>query len=258
MKAHFRDYPFRPPRRVYDTQAGALTLFGRFLRAYVWPYRRAVALCTTLVCMEACSVYVLAWLTQVVVDDVLVVTPATLAVPAAGRLQPDDGPPHVRENPAGRERPAIGLGQRINRPNVNQMAVSGLARLIQANATGLGDGSCSHGNMESFVQVVAQFLRERFGVNRQDINGLRHSRITGIRIHSLRPEDNCIVAALHKLQHRGLKIGQRQRFTHCKLLECQNARAEHCKSPCRQDDQNRAAPMLRFSRQFDLSNRSAL
>ena len=114
MKAHFRDYPFRPPRRVHDTQAGALALFGRFLRVYVWPHRRAVAICTTLVCMEACSVYVLAWLTQVVVDDVLVVTPATLAVPAAGRLQPDDGAPRVRENPVGRERPAIGLGQRIN------------------------------------------------------------------------------------------------------------------------------------------------
>ncbi|MEI8079701.1 MAG: ABC transporter ATP-binding protein, partial [bacterium] len=114
MKAHFRDYPFRPPRRVYDTQAGALALFGRFLRVYVWPHRRAVAICTTLVCMEACSVYVLAWLTQVVVDDVLVITPATLAVPATGRLQPDDGHPHVRENPVGRQRPASGLGQRIN------------------------------------------------------------------------------------------------------------------------------------------------
>ena len=40
---HTRTYPFRPPRRVYDDTVGNFALYFRFLRAYVWPFKGAVA-----------------------------------------------------------------------------------------------------------------------------------------------------------------------------------------------------------------------
>ncbi|MFA5204189.1 MAG: ABC transporter ATP-binding protein [Lentisphaeria bacterium] len=143
MRPHYRNYPFRPPRRQHDAQAGALALFGRFLRVYVWPHRRAVALCATLVCLEACSVYVLAWLTQVVVDDVLVVSPpptaayssaraAVATVRVAGRQPAESGPPRLRDAPAGRERPAIGLGRRIDQGWSHTPRPAGAAGILLA------------------------------------------------------------------------------------------------------------------------------
>jgi len=130
-------------RQSSSIEPGALALFGRFLRVYVWPLRRAVALCATLVCLEACSVYVLAWLTQVVVDDVLVVSPPPTAAyssaraavaPArvAGRPPAESGPPRLRDAPAGRERPAIGLGRRIDQGWSHTPRPAGAAGILLA------------------------------------------------------------------------------------------------------------------------------
>ena len=78
MKFHHRNYAFRPPYRQKDRKAGKLNLLARFMRAYLGPYRRIIALCVLLATLDYCgSFYLLAYYNKVVVDSILVVVPAS-------------------------------------------------------------------------------------------------------------------------------------------------------------------------------------
>ncbi len=132
---HNRIYPFRPARREYDTEKGRAALYLRFLRAYVWPFRGAVALITLFVCMESCSWYLLAYFTKTVVDDILVVqTPAatvSVAAPGVGR---DGASAALNDRHHGGALPASGLGWRMDQGLTNSNrppdAVWRLARIF--------------------------------------------------------------------------------------------------------------------------------
>ena len=113
---HNRIYPFRPARREHDAEAGRGSLYFRFLKAYVWPFRWSVGLITLLVCLESCSVFLLSYYTRVVVDTILVVEPpkrdTTKPVSMHGEARPKDAelkPTH------GRSLPKDSMGARIDR-----------------------------------------------------------------------------------------------------------------------------------------------
>jgi len=74
VKAHHRNIPFRPPRKV-ETAENTFSLYKRFVRAYMWPHRWLLFLCMTLVAVNASSVYLLAFYGRIIVDHVLVVAP---------------------------------------------------------------------------------------------------------------------------------------------------------------------------------------
>lgn len=77
MKFHHRNYAFRPPYRQKDRKVGKLDLLARFVRAYLGPYRWTIALCILLAALDYCgSFYLLAYYNKVVVDSILVVSPA--------------------------------------------------------------------------------------------------------------------------------------------------------------------------------------
>ena len=76
MKVHHRNMRFRPPRRDYDPPAGRLALYARFLRAYVWPHRRLLALISVWWVVNAWTPFVMAWYGKVVVDSILVLNTA--------------------------------------------------------------------------------------------------------------------------------------------------------------------------------------
>ena len=111
---HLRTYPFRPPRRVYDDTVGNFALYFRFLRAYVQPFKWAVGLIMLLVCMECCSVFLLAYFTRVVVDKILVVSSPRIEQVKADRRRQEGRTAGMETLPVGRQPPAMGLGHRIN------------------------------------------------------------------------------------------------------------------------------------------------
>lgn len=77
MKFHHRNYAFRPPYRSKDRKVGKLNLLARFMRAYLGPYRWTIALCILLAALDyGGSFYLLAYYNKVVVDSILVITPA--------------------------------------------------------------------------------------------------------------------------------------------------------------------------------------
>ncbi len=73
-----RDVPYRPPREEYDT-AGALGLAVEFFRAYLWPFRGKLALYIAVATINSCSVYLMAFYSKIVVDDILMINVAAEA-----------------------------------------------------------------------------------------------------------------------------------------------------------------------------------
>jgi len=77
MKTHHRNIRFRPPRREYESPAGHMDLYFRFLRDYVWPYRRVLLVISIWWVVNAWTPFLMAWYGRVVVDSILVVTNTT-------------------------------------------------------------------------------------------------------------------------------------------------------------------------------------
>lgn len=76
MKIHHRNYAFRPPYRDKEREKGRLSLFFRFVRAYVAPFRKLLLVCVLMALMDYCgSFYLLAYYSKVVIDSILVVSP---------------------------------------------------------------------------------------------------------------------------------------------------------------------------------------
>lgn len=73
MKTHHRNIRFRPPRRDYESAAGRVNLYFRFLREYVWPHGRLLAIIAIYWVVNAWTPFLLAWYGRLVVDSILVV-----------------------------------------------------------------------------------------------------------------------------------------------------------------------------------------
>ncbi|MCF7853928.1 MAG: ABC transporter ATP-binding protein/permease [Candidatus Pacebacteria bacterium] len=73
MKIHHRNYRFRPPRRARDRRPASRQTYLRFVRTYLMPHKWRVLVCLSLVGLNACSVYLMAYYTRLVVDNVLIV-----------------------------------------------------------------------------------------------------------------------------------------------------------------------------------------
>ncbi len=112
---HNRTYPFRPPRRRYDTQGGRMALYWRFLAAYVWPFRWGVLFVLTFACAEACSSYLLSYYTKIVVDTILVVEPPAAVTTKATVPGRDPRSSAAITLPVASKPPSQGMGDRINR-----------------------------------------------------------------------------------------------------------------------------------------------
>lgn len=87
MKLHHRNIRFRPPRKEYDPIAGHMDLYFRFLRDYVWPYRRVLLAISIWWVVNAWTPFLMAWYGRIVVDSILVVTPTSAADPASVAAQ---------------------------------------------------------------------------------------------------------------------------------------------------------------------------
>lgn len=75
----FRDVPYRPPREDYES-VGAWGIAVEFFRRYVMPVRWRLALYVLVATLNACSVYLMAYYSKVVVDDILMVNTEQKAV----------------------------------------------------------------------------------------------------------------------------------------------------------------------------------
>lgn len=82
----FRDVPYRPPRERYPA-GGTFRLVFKFYRAYIKPLRWKLALYITVGTLNACSVYLMAYYSKVVVDDVLRINVPISVVDTARRTK---------------------------------------------------------------------------------------------------------------------------------------------------------------------------
>jgi ABC-type multidrug transport system fused ATPase/permease subunit len=89
MKAHHRNIRFRPPRRDYEPDAGHMALYFRFVREYVWPFRRVLLVLSIWWVINTWTPFLMAWYGRVVVDKILVVQ----AVSATASPEPAAPPP---------------------------------------------------------------------------------------------------------------------------------------------------------------------
>jgi ABC-type multidrug transport system fused ATPase/permease subunit len=87
MKTHHRNIKFRPPRREYDSAAGHMDLYFRFVRDYVWPYRMILLAISIWWCVNTLTPFLMAWYGRIVVDSILVITPTTDLTPAPAAPQ---------------------------------------------------------------------------------------------------------------------------------------------------------------------------
>lgn len=111
-RTHHRDYPFRPPREKKEKRTGGVNLLARFFGIYMWPHKWAVLVCALAVSVNACSVYLMAYYSRLVVDSILVVNTAKGEDASGGavkrRVWAED------KTPTARPKQTQGLGWRIN------------------------------------------------------------------------------------------------------------------------------------------------
>lgn len=81
-----RDVPYRPPREEYDT-AGTLGLVVEFFRAYMWPLRSKLAIYIAVATINCCSVYLMAYYSKIVVDDILMINVTATPPPPTRETQ---------------------------------------------------------------------------------------------------------------------------------------------------------------------------
>ena len=85
MKTHHRNYAFRPPYRRKERERGPVSLFFRFIRTYVAPFKKLLLVCVLMGVLDYCgSFYLLAYYSKVVIDSILVVSPPTVDLTVKG------------------------------------------------------------------------------------------------------------------------------------------------------------------------------
>lgn len=81
-----RDVPYRPPRESYGS-GGTYRLITEFFNAYVKPLRWKMTIYITVATLNACSVYLMAYYSKVVVDDILRISVPTAVFSPERRTQ---------------------------------------------------------------------------------------------------------------------------------------------------------------------------
>ncbi len=109
MKAHHRRMAFRPPLPPRDPR-GAGTLYLRFARRYLGPFRGAIVGAAVLMSASACAPYLMAFYMRIVVDHILVVD--ATGAPSAAPTRESGRVAGVPATPAP-ARATEGLGRRI-------------------------------------------------------------------------------------------------------------------------------------------------
>jgi ABC-type multidrug transport system fused ATPase/permease subunit len=108
---HHRNYPYRPPLIRPKRGGKDWPLYLRFIRSYAWPFRWSLIICMILVAINSNYVYVISYLSRLVVDNILVI---------GSEIPEDGGVGHSITAPdrdLGRpiSRPDIGMGTKIDR-----------------------------------------------------------------------------------------------------------------------------------------------
>jgi len=88
VKIHHRNYTFRPPYRGKERKKGHLSLFFRFVRTYVAPFKKLLLICVLMGVLDYCgSFYLLAYYSKVVIDSILVVSPPPVDFPGESKTE---------------------------------------------------------------------------------------------------------------------------------------------------------------------------
>ena len=107
---HFRGYQYRPPLRRREDLQTDWPLYLRFIRQYVWPFRWSLITCMLLVAVNSNYVYVISYMSRIVVDNILVIgEPAQAPVTDRPSITAPDR--NLQRQPS---RPAIGMGRHID------------------------------------------------------------------------------------------------------------------------------------------------
>ena len=107
-KEHTRNYAFRQPPREETSKVDVMRLYWRFVRTYVWPRKWSVLTCMLITSLSAGSVYLMSFYGRVLVDSILVIRPNDQPVPTDERTWAPE------RNRASSERPAVGMGKRMD------------------------------------------------------------------------------------------------------------------------------------------------
>ncbi len=94
-----RDVPYRPPREVY-TYTKPLRLLSMFFFGYIWPHKVPLLIYLLITTASACSVYLMSYYGQVVIDKILVVDPPAVVQDWRARATAPDrvaDAPYVRD-----------------------------------------------------------------------------------------------------------------------------------------------------------------
>ncbi|MCZ6705013.1 MAG: ABC transporter ATP-binding protein, partial [Bacteroidetes bacterium] len=73
MPRDYRNIAYRPAREISKVETGAWNLYRRFYREYIAEYFNTLFFCILLVSVNASSMYLMAYISKTVVDEVLVV-----------------------------------------------------------------------------------------------------------------------------------------------------------------------------------------
>ncbi len=111
LKEHFRDYAYRNPLPKRERMTTDWPLYFRFLKGYVWPHRRLLALCLFFTGINVNYSYFVNYLSRYAVDNILVVSPPV----EMGDEKPEPRVVHADKDAARPpSRPEIGMGHRID------------------------------------------------------------------------------------------------------------------------------------------------
>ncbi len=120
---HHRDYPYRPPLNRPKEGGTDWPLYLRFTRQYAWPYRWSLIVCMILVAVNSNYVYVISYLSRVVVDNILVIHSEGEGDEQTGRYSITSSD---RDSGRPLSRPVVSMGRKID------MGVKGSARPPEA------------------------------------------------------------------------------------------------------------------------------
>ncbi len=197
----FRDVPYRPPREIYDS-AGGWGLIAAFFRKYVRPVRGKMAVYILVATLNASSVYLMAYYSKVVVDDILRISvPQREAVPdrrKETRMGRVDAPA------ASPRRTSAVMGRDPGRSEPRRT----MGRVSEAQQTAHPDGRMPNAAGRLFVFFIL-YMGTILVLNRsmQRVVRLRHSIGQDISV-KLRDDVHEKVVALSSIYHKATTPGR--------------------------------------------------
>jgi len=111
MREHFNGYPYRPPMHHAKEEGTDWPLYKRFIWTYLMPHKWSLLICMLLIALNANYVYVVSYMGQLVVDNILVIkqdVPVNESTGGNRVIVPD------KDSAGETSRPTMGLGRRIS------------------------------------------------------------------------------------------------------------------------------------------------